>query len=287
MVRMENVGAQNLITVPITSAEFDEFKSRLSTIDTQPEYEFDSFSSLEYDQLSVALFNAKGRLTKSYSVKTGTSTRTGKVESMGRIKGTADAVKAEIVGMLPRIEMLTERYEYWSRQQGKATAMANKTWREGKKYGGTTTDNSHATMDKADDENDVFAKRTITFCTVGTTIASFLLEHVYRSQMYDWSETFLSVVGDGIGRGRGAAYMSLALFVVAVLLSVGAIVAARNQRTALWLTLGGMLCLGAASLSCELFGGANFDNMLWILLALITLFVAWIMKRNADDKQRR
>ena len=81
--------------------------------------------------------------------------------------------------------------------------------------------------------------------------------------------------------------MSLALFVVAVLLSAGAIVTARNQRTALWLTLGGMLCLGASSLSCELFGGANFDNMLWILLALVTLFVAWIMKRNADDKQRR
>ena len=286
MVRMENVGAQNLITVPITSAEFDEFKSRLSTIETQPEYEFDSFSILEYDQLSVALFNAKGRLTKSYSVKTGTSTRTGKVESMGRIKGTADAVKAEIVGMLPRIEMLTERYEYWSRQQGKAAAMANKTWREGKKYGGTTTDNSHATTDKADDENNVFAKRTITCCTVGTTIASFLLEHVYNSPA-DWNETFLSVVGDGIGRGRGAAYLSVALFVVAVLLSAGAIVSARNQRTALWLTLGGMLCLGAASLSCELFGGANFDNMLWILFALITLFVAWMMKRDADDKQRR
>ena len=182
--------------------------------------------------------------------------------------------------------MLTERYENWSRQQGKTAAMANKTWREGKKYGGTTTDNSHATTDKADDENNVFAKRTITCFTVGSTIASFLLEHVYNSPA-DWNETFLSVVGDGIGRGRGAAYLSVALFVVAVLLSAGAIVSARNQRTALWLTLGGMLCLGAASLSCELFGGANFDNMLWILFALITLFVAWMMKRDADDKQRR
>ena len=182
--------------------------------------------------------------------------------------------------------MLTERYEYWSRQQGKAAAMANKTWREGKKYGGTTTDNSHATTDKADDENDVFAKRTITCFTVGSTIASFLLEHVYNSPA-DWNETFLSVVRNGIGRGRGAAYLSVALFVVAVLLSAGAIVSARNQRTALWLTLGGMLCLGAASLSCELFGGAKFDNMLWILFALITLFVAWMMKRDADDKQRR
>ena len=45
-----------------------------------------------------------------------------------------------------------------------------------------------------------------------------------------------------------------------------------------------MLCLGAASLSCELFGGANFDNMLWILFALITLFFAWMMKGADSDK---
>lgn len=126
MVRTENADPQQLIAAPITPAEFDEFKRRLSDIETQYEYEFDSFSCLEYDQLSIALFNDKGKLTKSYSVKTGISTRTGKVESLGRIKGIANSVKAKIEDMLPRrVEELTERYDYWKKQQGKAAAMAN------------------------------------------------------------------------------------------------------------------------------------------------------------------
>ena len=56
--------------------------------------------------------------------------------------------------------------------------------------------------------------------------------------MYDGNKTFFSVVGNGIGRGRGEAYMSLALFVVAVSLAVGAIAAARNVRRLFWLTVG-------------------------------------------------
>lgn len=286
MVRMENADPQKQIAAPITPAEFGEFKRRLSDIETQYEYEFDSFSCLEYDQLSIALFNDKGKLTKSYSVKTGISTRTGKVESLGRIKGMADSVKAKIEDMLPRkVEELTERYIYWKRQQVKAAAMANKVG-DGKKRVGTTADKNHTpTVEKADDKDDLSLTRGITFCATGTTIATFLLEHVYRSScMYDWNDTFFSVVGNGIGRGRGEAYMALALFVVAVSLAVGAIAAARNVRRLFWLTVGSMLCLGAASLSCELFGGANFDNMLWILFALVTLLFAWMRKGADTDK---
>lgn len=284
MVRTENADPQQLIAAPITPAEFDEFKRRLSDIETQYEYEFDSFSCLEYDQLSIALFNDKGKLTKSYSVKTGISTRTGKVESLGRIKEIANSVKAKIEDMLPRrVEELTERYDYWKKQQGKAAAMANEVG-DGKKRVGATAYKSHTpTVKKADDKKDLFLTRAITFCATGTTIATFLLEHVYCSlRMYD--ETFFSVVGNGIGRGRGEAYMSLALFFVAVSLAVGAIVAARNVRRLFWLTVGSMLCLGAASLSCELFGGANFDNMLWILFALVTLLFAWMRKGADTDK---
>ena len=284
MVRTENADPQQLIAAPITPAEFDEFKRRLSDIETQYEYEFDSFSCLEYDQLSIALFNDKGKLTKSYSVKTGISTRTGKVESLGRIKGIANSVKAKIEDMLPRrVEELTERYDYWKKQQGKAAAMANEVG-DGKKRVGATAYKSHTpTVKKVDDKKDLFLTRAITFCATGTTIATFLLEHVYCSlRMYD--ETFFSVVGNGIGRGIGKAYMALALFVVAVSLAVGAIAAARNVRRLFWLTVGSMLCLGAASLSCELFGGANFDNMLWILFALVTLFFAWMMKGVDSDK---
>lgn len=284
MVRTENADPQQLIAAPITPAEFDEFKRRLSDIETQYEYEFDSFSCLEYDQLSIALFNDKGKLTKSYSVKTGISTRTGKVESLGRIKGIANSVKAKIEDMLPRrVEELTERYDYWKKQQGKAAAMANEVG-DGKKRVGATAYKSHTpTVKKVDDKKDLFLTRAITFCATGTTIATFLLEHVYCSlRMYD--ETFFSVVGNGIGRGIGKAYMALALFVVAVSLAVGAIAAARNVRRLFWLTVGSMLCLGAASLSCELFGGANFDNMLWILFALVTLFFAWMMKGADSDK---
>lgn len=284
MVRTENADPQQLIAAPITPAEFDEFKRRLSDIETQYEYEFDSFSCLEYDQLSIALFNDKGKLTKSYSVKTGISTRTGKVESLGRIKGIANSVKAKIEDMLPRrVEELTERYDYWKKQQGKAAAMANEVG-DGKKRVGATAYKSHTpTVKKADDKKDLFLTRAITFCATGTTIATFLLEHVYCSlRMYD--ETFFSVVGNGIGRGIGKAYMALALFVVAVSLAVGAIVAARNVRRLFWLTVGSMLCLGAASLSCELFGGANFDNMLWILFALVTLLFAWMRKGADTDK---
>lgn len=284
MVRTENADPQQLIAAPITPAEFDEFKRRLSDIETQYEYEFDSFSCLEYDQLSIALFNDKGKLTKSYSVKTGISTRTGKVESLGRIKGIANSVKAKIEDMLPRrVEELTERYDYWKKQQGKAAAMANEVG-DGKKRVGATAYKSHTpTVKKADDKKDLFLTRAITFCATGTTIATFLLEHVYCSlRMYD--ETFFSVVGNGIGRGIGKAYMALALFVVAVSLAVGAIAAARNVRRLFWLTVGSMLCLGAASLSCELFGGANFDNMLWILFALVTLLFAWMRKGADTDK---
>ena len=284
MVRTENADPQQLIAAPITPAEFDEFKRRLSDIENQYEYEFDSFSCLEYDQLSIALFNDKGKLTKSYSVKTGISTRTGKVESLGRIKGMANSVKAKIEDMLPRrVEELTERYDYWKRQQGKAAAMVNKVG-DGKKRVGTTADKSHTpTVKKADDKKDLFLTRAITFCSTGTTIATFLLEHVYCSLlMYD--ETFFSVVGDGIGRGIGKTYMALALFVVAVLLAVGSIAAARNVRRLFWLTVGSMLCLGAASLECELYVGAKFENMLWILFALVTLFFAWMMKGADTDK---
>lgn len=284
MVRTENADPQQLIAAPITPAEFDEFKRRLSDIETQYEYEFDSFSCLEYDQLSIALFNDKGKLTKSYSVKTGISTRTGKVESLGRIKGIANSVKAKIEDMLPRrVEELTERYDYWKKQQGKAAAMANEVG-DGKKRVGATAYKSHTpTVKKADDKKDLFLTRAITFCATGTTIATFLLEHVYCSPCMS-DETFFSVVGNGIGRGRGEAYMSLALFFVAVSLAVGAIVAARNVRRLFWLTVGSMLCLGAASLSCELFGGANFDNMLWILFALVTLLFAWMRKGADTDK---
>ena len=284
MVRTENADPQQLIAAPITPAEFDEFKRRLSDIETQYEYEFDSFSCLEYDQLSIALFNDKGKLTKSYSVKTGISTRTGKVESLGRIKGIANSVKAKIEDMLPRrVEELTERYDYWKKQQGKATAMANEVG-DGKKRVGATAYKSHTpTVKKADDKKDLFLTRAITFCATGTTIATFLLEHVYCSlRMYD--ETFFSVVGNGIGRGIGKAYMALALFVVAVSLAVGAIAAARNVRRLFWLTVGSMLCLGAASLECELYVGAKFENMLWILFALVTLFFAWMMKGADSDK---
>lgn len=284
MVRTENADPQQLIAAPITPAEFDEFKRRLSDIETQYEYEFDSFSCLEYDQLSIALFNDKGKLTKSYSVKTGISTRTGKVESLGRIKGMANSVKAKIEDMLPRrVEELTERYDYWKKQQGKAAAMANEVG-DGKKRVGTTADKSHTpTAKKADDKNNLSLTRAITFCATGTTIATFLLEHVYCSlRMYD--ETFFSVVGNGIGRGIGKAYMALALFVVAVSLAVGAIAAARNVRRLFWLTVGSMLCLGAASLECELYVGAKFENMLWILFALVTLFFAWMMKGADTDK---
>lgn len=284
MVRTENADPQQLIAAPITLAEFDEFKRRLSDIETQYEYEFDSFSCLEYDQLSIALFNDKGKLTKSYSVKTGISTRTGKVESLGRIKGIANSVKAKIEDMLPRrVEELTERYDYWKKQQGKAAAMANKVG-DGKKRVGATAYKSHTpTVKKADDKKDLFLTRAITFCATGTTIATFLLEHVYCSlRMYD--ETFFSVVGNGIGRGIGKAYMALALFVVAVSLAVGAIAAARNVRRLFWLTVGSMLCLGAASLECELYVGAKFENMLWILFALVTLFFAWMMKGADSDK---
>lgn len=284
MVRTENADPQQLIAAPITPAEFDEFKRRLSDIETQYEYEFDSFSCLEYDQLSIALFNDKGKLTKSYSVKTGISTRTGKVESLGRIKGMANSVKAKIEDMLPRrVEELTERYDYWKKQQGKAAAMANEVG-DGKKRVGATAYKSHTpTVKKADDKKDLFLTRAITFCATGTTIATFLLEHVYCSlRMYD--ETFFSVVGNGIGRGIGKAYMALALFVVAVSLAVGAIAAARNVRRLFWLTVGSMLCLGAASLECELYVGAKFENMLWILFALVTLFFAWMMKGADTDK---
>lgn len=284
MVRTENADPQQLIAAPITPAEFDEFKRRLSDIVTQYEYEFDSFSCLEYDQLSIALFNDKGKLTKSYSVKTGISTRTGKVESLGRIKGIANSVKAKIEDMLPRrVEELTERYDYWKKQQGKAAAMANEVG-DGKKRVGATAYKSHTpTVKKADDKKDLFLTRAITFCATGTTIATFLLEHVYCSlRMYD--ETFFSVVGNGIGRGIGKAYMALALFVVAVSLAVGAIAAARNVRRLFWLTVGSMLCLGAASLECELYVGAKFENMLWILFALVTLFFAWMRKGADTDK---
>lgn len=284
MVRTENADPQQLIAAPITPAEFDEFKRRLSDIETQYEYEFDSFSCLEYDQLSIALFNDKGKLTKSYSVKTGISTRTGKVESLGRLKGIANSVKAKIEDMLPRrVEELTERYDYWKKQQGKAAAMANEVG-DGKKRVGATAYKSHTpTVKKADDKKDLFLTRAITFCATGTTIATFLLEHVYCSlRMYD--ETFFSVVGNGIGRGIGKAYMALALFVVAVSLAVGAIAAARNVRRLFWLTVGSMLCLGAASLECELYVGAKFENMLWILFALVTLFFAWMMKGADSDK---
>lgn len=284
MVRTENADPQQLIAAPITPAEFDEFKRRLSDIETQYEYEFDSFSCLEYDQLSIALFNDKGKLTKSYSVKTGISTRTGKVESLGRIKGIANSVKAKIEDMLPRrVEELTERYDYWKKQQGKAAAMANEVG-DGKKRVGATAYKSHTpTVKKADDKKDLFLTRAITFCATGTTIATFLLEHVYCSlRMYD--ETFFSVVGNGIGRGIGKAYMALALFVVAVSLAVVAIAAARNVRRLFWLTVGSMLCLGAASLECELYVGAKFENMLWILFALVTLFFAWMMKGADSDK---
>ena len=282
MVRTENADSQKLIAAPITPVEFDEFKRRLSDIETQYEYEFDSFSCLEYDQLSIALFNDKGKLTKSYSVKTGISTRTGKVESLGRIKGIANSVKAKIEDMLPRrVEELTERYDYWKKQQGKAAAMANEVG-DGKKRVGTTADKSHTpTAKKADDKKDLFLTRAITFCATGTTIATFLLEHVYCSlRMYD--ETFFSVVGMGIGSGK--VYMALALFVVAVLLAVGAIAAARNVRRLFWLTVGSMLCLGAASLECELYVGAKFENMLWILFAIVTLLFAWMRKSAATDK---
>ena len=284
MVRTENADPQQLIAAPITPAEFDEFKRRLSDIETQYEYEFDSFSCLEYDQLSIALFNDKGKLTKSYSVKTGISTRTGKVESLGRIKGIANSVKAKIEDMLPRrVEELTERYDYWKKQQGKAAAMANEVG-DGKKRVGATAYKSHTpTVKKADDKKDLFLTRAITFCATGTTIATFLLEHVYCSlRMYD--KTFFSVVGNGIGRGIVKAYMALALFVVAVSLAVGAIAAARNVRRLFWLTVGSMLCLGAASLECELYVGAKFENMLWILFAIVTLFFAWMMKGADSDK---
>ena len=282
MVRMENADPQKQIAAPITPAEFDEFKRRLSDIETQNERKFDSFSCLEYDQLTIALFNDKGKLTKSYSVRTGISTRTGKVESLGRIKGMADSVKAKIEDMLPRkVEELTERYIYWKRQQVKAAAMANKVG-DGKKRVGTTADKSHTpTAKKADDKKKLFLTRAITFCATGTTIATFLLEHVYCSlRMYD--ETFFSVVGMGIGSGK--VYMALALFVVAVLLAVGAIAAARNVRRLFWLTVGSMLCLGAASLECELYVGAKFENMLWILFAIVTLLFAWMRKSADTDK---
>ena len=286
MVRMENADPQKQIAAPITPAEFDEFKRHLYAIETQYEYEFDSFSCLEYDQLTIALFNDKGKLTKSYSVKTGISTRTGKVESLGRIKGMANSVKAKIEDMLPRrVEELTEHYDYWKRQQGKAAAMANKVG-DDKKRVGTTADKNHTpTVEKADDKNDLSLTRAITFCATGTTIATFLLEHVYRlSCLYDWNDTFFSVVGDGIGRGRGEACMALALFVVAVSLAVGAIAAARNVRRLFWLTVGSMLCLGAASLECELYVGAKFENMLWILFAIVTLLFAWMRKSADTDK---
>lgn len=284
MMYISNADGHRTVPITITPAEFDEFKRRLSDIETQYEYEFDSFSCLEYDQLSIALFNDKGKLTKSYSVKTGISTRTGKVESLGRIKGIANSVKAKIEDMLPRrVEELTERYDYWKKQQGKAAAMANEVG-DGKKRVGATAYKSHTpTVKKADDKKDLFLTRAITFCATGTTIATFLLEHVYCSLcMYD--ETFFSVVGNGIGRGIGKAYMALALFVVAVSLAVGAIAAARNVRRLFWLTVGSMLCLGAASLECELYVGAKFENMLWILFALVTLFFAWMMKGADSDK---
>ena len=268
--------------VSITPAEFDEFKKRLSDIETQNERKFDSFSCLEYDQLTIALFNDKGKLTKSYSVKTGISTRTGKVESLGRIKGMADSVMTKIFGMLPRRIEVIEYYSiYRKRQQVKAAAMANKVG-DGKKRVGTTADKSHTpTAKKADDKKDLFLTRAITFCATGTTIATFLLEHVYCSlRMYD--ETFFSVVGMGIGSGK--VYMALALFVVAVLLAVGAIAAARNVRRLFWLTVGSMLCLGAASLECELYVGAKFENMLWILFAIVTLLFAWMRKSADTDK---
>ena len=186
--------------------------------------------------------------------------------------------------MLPRrVEELTERYDYWKKQQGKAAAMANEVG-DGKKRVGATAYKSHTpTVKKADDKKDLFLTRAITFCATGTTIATFLLEHVYCSPCMS-DETFFSVVGNGIGRGRGEAYMSLALFFVAVSLAVGAIVAARNVRRLFWLTVGSMLCLGAAALSCERFGGANFDNMLWILFALVTLLFAWMRKGADTDK---
>lgn len=268
--------------VSITPAEFDEFKKRLSDIETQNECEFDGFSCLEYDQLTIALFNDKGKLTKSYSVRTGISTRTGKVESLGKIKGMADSVMTKIFGMLPRRIEVIEYYSiYRKRLQGKAAAMANKVG-DGKKRVGTTADKSHTpTAKKADDKKKLFLTRAITFCATGTTIATFLLEHVYCSlRMYD--ETFFSVVGMGIGSGK--VYMALALFVVAVLLAVGAIAAARNVRRLFWLTVGSMLCLGAASLECELYVGAKFDNMLWILFAIVTLLFAWMRKSADTDK---
>lgn len=284
MMYISNADGHRTVPITIMPAEFDEFKKRLSDIETQNECEFDGFSCLEYDQLTIALFNDKGKLTKSYSVRTGISTRTGKVESLGRIKGIANSVKAKIEDMLPRrVEELTERYDYWKKQQGKAAAMANEVG-DGKKRVGTIADKNHTPIvKKADDKKDLFLTRAITFCATGTTIATFLLEHVYCSPCMS-DETFFSVVGNGIGRGRGEAYMSLALFFVAVSLAVGAIVAARNVRRLFWLTVGSMLCLGAASLSCELFGGANFDNMLWILFALVTLLFAWMRKGADTDK---
>lgn len=285
MMYISNADGHRTVPITIMPAEFDEFKKRLSDIETQNECEFDGFSCLEYDQLTIALFNDKGKLTKSYSVRTGISTRTGKVESLGKIKGLADSVMTKIFGMLPRRFEVKESYDIYNRkrQQGKAAAMANKVG-DGKKRVGTIADKNHTPIvKKADDKNDMFLTRAITFCATGTTIATFLLEHVYCSPCMS-DETFFSVVGNGIGRGRGEAYMSLALFVVAVSLAVGAIAAARNVRRLFWLTVGSMLCLGAASLSCELFGGANFDNMLWILFALVTLLFAWMRKGADTDK---
>lgn len=121
---------------------------------------------------------------------------------------------------------------------------------------------------------------------VGIMLSCFLFEHVYRGCMNnsygEYPNTFIQTVSQAISRGRNLyqPYSSIALLIIGVYMLLQI---TWNKRTKIIISFIGALIIGGASFICDLFGGCNYDNMIWVLFLILSIFSSWCITMASKE----
>lgn len=112
---------------------------------------------------------------------------------------------------------------------------------------------------------------------VGIMLVFFFCEHVYRGCLTSTSDgypnTYIQTIMQAISDGRTEGpYGSMLLLILGLffLLEI-----TWNKKTRTLTSFCGTILIGMSSYICDLFGGCNYDNMVWIIFAALSIASSW------------
>ena len=251
----------------LRNGEFEKFKQELQCLATCKKTGDENMRH-PLKILTITLFCGQ-KIVKTYSVSTDDT------HTYGNLSDNAMLAHIKVLNILPQRNLLEEHYERMKlAEEQKADCHKKPKLSTGNKPRTATGNNtgSATTSKPATDDDDVpegFYK-TLRLAGFGVTTAAFLFERVYKysaDDPYDirWSflKRFVNTDPDSLLPPllflAGAIIMALPLFSFH----------RRHPRLHAFI---GSLCYGAATLVCTRICYVNFNNMMWPIAALLTIW---------------